>query len=161
MTREVFLTPPNSFLATSVASNSETTLDYCCILRCMLLYAHSLDASVPSDWLPYMDAARTYRKHVSRVRMHGTNHRKHWFLYCCEGMLTAPLPSNRSPTLAYMYVAGLCLATRSLAVGLHVTVYYVMSDLMACIRHLVFLGYIYLTILTPCRVLMFACLFRR
>jgi hypothetical protein len=40
----------------------------------MLLYFHSLDASVPSNWLPYIDVAWTYKKYVSRARMYGAHH---------------------------------------------------------------------------------------
>jgi hypothetical protein len=42
-------------------------------------------------------------------------HRRHRFLYCCEGMFTAQLPSSTSPIVACTYVAGMCLGNRCLA----------------------------------------------
>jgi hypothetical protein len=48
-------------------------------------------------------------------------HRKHRFLYCCEGMFTAPLPRNRSPTVACT-CCGNAFTKRCLAMGIHVTI---------------------------------------
>jgi hypothetical protein len=48
--------------------------------------------------------------------------RKHRFLYCCEGMFTVPLLSNRNSIVACTLVAGMCLATRCLAMDIHVTI---------------------------------------
>jgi hypothetical protein len=36
--------------------------------------SNSLISLVPSNWLSYIDASRTYRKHATRVRMSGSDH---------------------------------------------------------------------------------------
>jgi hypothetical protein len=50
--------------------------------------------------------------------------RKHRSLYCCEGVFTAPLHSNGSYSIvSWVFVAaGMCLLSRCLATGLHITI---------------------------------------
>jgi hypothetical protein len=57
--------------------------------------------------------------------------RKHCFLYCCEGVFTAPLHNNGSYSIvAFIFVAtGICLPSRCLAMFIHVTVVFYRSRL--------------------------------
>jgi hypothetical protein len=111
----------NSFLAISAAANSETSLDYCCILRCTPSTTTTTTPVLPDT--SYTHFARTSQKtrFTCQNAWRGP-HRKHYYLYCCEGMFTEPLPSNRSPIFSCTCVPGMCLAARRIAMDIHVTI---------------------------------------
>jgi hypothetical protein len=52
---------------------------------------------------------------------HGS-HRKH-SLYCYGGVFTGTLPGNGRPSVACVRFAGMCLLSRCLAMGIHVTAF--------------------------------------
>jgi hypothetical protein len=54
--------------------------------------------------------------------LHGP-HGKH-SLYCWRSQFTVPLPSNRYPIIVCSFVAGMCLPTPCLAMGIHVTIFF-------------------------------------
>jgi hypothetical protein len=77
-------------------------------------------------WIGLLDLLTPIHSHsselyVSFVVAWRGPHRKYRFLYCCKGMLTAPLPSNRSPIIPCTSVTGMRLATRCLTMDIHVT----------------------------------------
>jgi hypothetical protein len=50
-------------------------------------------------------------------------HRKH-SVFCWRGVFTASLPSNRRHSVVLLHFTGMCLPSRCLAMGIHVTVFY-------------------------------------
>jgi hypothetical protein len=56
----------------------------------------------------------------------GTDHKENTVFYCQEGLFTDPLPSNGCPIVWCKCVAGMCLPTRCLAMGIHVTLLYIL-----------------------------------
>jgi hypothetical protein len=61
------------------------------------------------------------KTNIARQNSWRGQYRKHNFLYCCEGMITMMIPGNRGP-ISCLCVAGMCLATRCLAMVIHVTI---------------------------------------
>jgi hypothetical protein len=82
-------------------------------------YSHFLASVVPSNCLPYIDEAWTYRKHVSCVRMRGADN--------IENIASSVVAKARLPrcclSIEVFVIAGIYLATRSLAMYINVKVF--------------------------------------
>jgi hypothetical protein len=79
--------------------------------------ANSLISVVPSNWLPSIDAASTYRKHVVRVRMYGAD-----YIENTASSIVAKACLPRSCLAIRVFVvAGMRLPSRFLAMGIHFT----------------------------------------
>jgi hypothetical protein len=69
-------------------------------------------------WLPHIWAARTYRKHVSRVRLRGADHIEN----PASSIVTKAYLPRRCLAIEVFVVEGMRLPSRCLAVGIHVTI---------------------------------------
>jgi hypothetical protein len=73
---------------------------------------------VPSNWLPYIDAARTYRKHFPRVRIRGADHIGN----TASSIVAKVCLSRRCLEIEVFVVSGMCSPSRCLAMNIHVTI---------------------------------------
>jgi hypothetical protein len=81
--------------------------------------ANSLISVVRSNWLPCIDAARTYGKYVSHVRTLGVDHIDN----TASSVAKACLPRCCLAIKSFV-AAGMLLPSRCLAMGIHVTILY-------------------------------------
>jgi hypothetical protein len=133
ITREVFLASSNYLLAISAAANSETALDYCCILHCTLSTTTAI--VLPNSSYNHF-AQSMHRKHMSRYRYLaspsarwllpsnglGTDLQKTCHLTATLCCVLAQAARTQRKLLLCCWLCVCC--RRCLAMDLHVTVLY-------------------------------------